>query len=144
MAIRGGRERGGVVHCGAESPPRSHEPARRPVEAVLTAQSSATLPRLFLYTSGVWVYGDTKGERVDESPRVNPPAVVAPRVDTERVVLGASCAHVRTIVLRPGCVYGGRGGLTGPWFASAEQSGAAKIIGDGSFRLTIIHVKDLA
>ncbi len=138
------RDCGAVVHCAAEYSPRFHELDRRTVEAVLTAQSSANLPRLFLYTSGVWVYGDTKGERVDESTRVNPPAVVAPRVDTERVVLGASCAHVRTIVLRPGCVYGGRGGLTGAWFASAVQSGAAKIVGDGSFRWTMIHVEDLA
>jgi nucleoside-diphosphate-sugar epimerase len=138
------RDCGAVVHCAAEYSPRFHELDRRTVEAVVAAQTSANLPRLLLYTSGVWVYGDTQGGRVDESTRVNPPAVVAPRVETEKAVLGASRARVRTIVVRPGCVYGGRGGLTGAWFSSAEKTGAARIVGDGSFRWTMIHVEDLA
>jgi len=133
-----------VIHCAAEYSPRFHELDRRTVEAVLTSQASTNLPRILVYTSGVWVYGDTKGERVDESTPPNPPAVVAPRVETEKVVLGASRGHVRTIVLRPGCVYGGRGGLTGAWFESAMKSGSARIVGDGSFRWSMIHVEDLA
>jgi nucleoside-diphosphate-sugar epimerase len=133
-----------VVHCAAEYSPRFHELDRKTVEAVLAAQVSANLPRLFVYTSGVWVYGDTKGARVDESSPVNPPALVVPRVETEKLVLAASRASVRTIVLRPGCVYGGRGGLTGAWFESAVGTGAARIVGDGSFSWSMVHVEDLA
>lgn len=133
-----------VVHCAAEHSPRFHELDRRTVEAVLAAQASANLPRLLVYTSGVWVYGDTRGSRVDESSPVNPPALVAPRVESEKLVLAANRGNVRTVVLRPGCVYGGRGGLTGAWFESAVRTGAARIVGDGSFRWSMIHVEDLA
>jgi nucleoside-diphosphate-sugar epimerase len=134
-----------VVHCAAESSPRFHELDRRTVETLLSSQLAAGgRPRAFIYTSGVWVYGDTKGVRVDEFSPVNPPAVVAPRVETEKIVLSGNRDSLRTIVLRPGCVYGGRGGLTGTWFESASRSGAASIVGDGSCRWSMIHVEDLA
>jgi nucleoside-diphosphate-sugar epimerase len=133
-----------VVHCAAEPSRRFHELDRRTVEAVLAAQTSTDLPRSFVYTSGVWVYGDTKGARVDESSPLNAPALVAPRVETEKIVLAANRGKQRTIVLRPGCVYGGRGGLPGAWFESAVRSGAARFVGDGSSCWSMIHVEDLA
>jgi nucleoside-diphosphate-sugar epimerase len=47
-------------------------------------------------------------------------------------------------VIRPGCVYGLRGGLTGTWFASALKDGAATVAGDGKNRWAVVHVEDLA
>jgi nucleoside-diphosphate-sugar epimerase len=69
---------------------------------------------------------------------------VAWRPEHEDHVLRADRGPLRTIVLRPGCVYGGRGGLTGAWFSSAAQNGAARVIGDGRGRWTMVHVADLA
>jgi nucleoside-diphosphate-sugar epimerase len=52
----------------------------------------------------------------------------------------ASCGR---IVLRPGCVYGGSGGLTVPWFASAV-AGEVEMVGDGSNCWSTVHVDDVA
>ena len=133
-----------LVHCAAEMSGRGAELDRTTVETLLAAAAEAGRPRLVVYTSGVWVLGDTGGEAADESAPLRAPAVVAHRVDTEGRVLGASTGAVRTLVLRPGCVYGGRGGLTGMWFASAAADGAARMVGDGGNRWSMVHVDDLA
>jgi nucleoside-diphosphate-sugar epimerase len=99
---------------------------------------------LLVYTSGVWVHGSTGDEAVDETTPLHPPAFIAPRVEQERLVLGGARGGLRTLVIRPGCVYGGSGGLTGAWFASAVNEGTAQIVGDGDNRWAMIHVEDLA
>ena len=134
-----------VVHCAAESSARFHDLDRKAVEAIVAAHSAVPgASRTFVYTSGVWVYGDTRGARVDEASAPNPPKLVAPRVETEKLVLAASRGGLRTIVVRPGCIYGGSGSLTATWFESASKTGAARILGDGSCRWSMIHVDDVA
>lgn len=149
MEVPGGwmdraRDCSAVVHCAAEPSRRFHGLDRTTVEAILPALAGTSLPRTFVYTSGVWLYGDTGGRRVDESSPLRPPKLVAPREGTEAAVLAGNRDRVRTIALRPGCVYGGRGGLTGLWFESATAGGAVRIAGDGSNRWTYVHVEDLA
>jgi nucleoside-diphosphate-sugar epimerase len=58
------------------------------------------------------------------------------------MVLEAS--DVRGIVIRPGCVYGYQGGLTGMWFNGAVAEKALRAIGDGRNRWAMIHADDLA
>jgi nucleoside-diphosphate-sugar epimerase len=89
-----------------------------------------------VYTSGAWVHGDTGGGVADESWPLAPIAVVAERPATERLVLGAPGA--RGIVIRPGIVYGRRGGLTAALFD------AQPVVGDGRNRWPMVHVDDLA
>ena len=133
-----------VVHCAAEPSRRFHGLDRTSMEALLPALAGTNLPRTLVYTSGVWLYENTGGQRVDESSPLRPPKLVAPREGTEAVVLAGNRERVRTIVLRPGCVYGGRGGLTALWFESAAAEGAVRIAGAGSNRWTYVHVEDLA
>lgn len=132
-----------MVHCAAEYSERFHDLDRGTVDALLRAARSADAPRLVIYTSGVWLYGDTGDVVADEGSSLKPPAMVARRVDTERAVLASSSGGVRTLVLRPGCLYGGRGGLTGDWFQSAA-SGSPRVIGRGGNRWAMVHVSDLA
>ncbi len=138
------RECSAVVHCAAEPSRRFHELDRSTVETLISALAAAGTPRTLLYTSGVWLYGDTRGALVDESSPLAPPKLVAPRAAAEAIVLAANRDHLRTVVLRPGCVYGGRGGLTALWFESAKTAGAARIAGEGENRWTYVHVEDLA
>jgi nucleoside-diphosphate-sugar epimerase len=133
-----------LVHCAAEMSASHWALDRRTVDALLSAARSAGRPRLVVYTSGVWLYGDTSGSLVDETSPLKPPAMVAQRVEIEEEVLAANGNVLRTVVLRPGCVYGGRGGLTASWFDSAVREGAARIVGDGSFRWAMVHLEDLA
>jgi nucleoside-diphosphate-sugar epimerase len=92
-----------------------------------------------LYTSGVWVYGGTGGKRVTEWERPNPLSVVAWRPGVEKKVL----KHPMGMVIRPGCVYGGKGGLLASLWKQAE-AGAVTLVGDGSNRWAKIHRDDLA
>ena len=132
-----------MVHCAAEMSSRFHDLDRATIDGLIGTARSANAPRLLVYTSGVWLYGDTGDGMADESSTPAPPGMVARRVETERALLGASGAGIRALVLRPGCLYGGGGGLTGTWFASAEE-GAARIVGHGRNRWAMVHVADVA
>ena len=90
----------------------------------------------FVYTSGVWVLGNTSG--ADEASPVNPLALVAWRPPHEERVLGAGGA-----VLRPGCVYGGRQSLLAEWFAAASQNRPLQIVGDGTNHWAMVDLNDL-
>ncbi len=95
-----------------------------------------TLPGHFIFTSGVWVLGNTRG--ADEGSPVNPLPLVSWRPAHEELVLGSGGA-----VLRPGCVYGGRQSLFAAWFAAAEQGQPLQITGDGSNRWALVNLHDL-
>jgi nucleoside-diphosphate-sugar epimerase len=79
---------------------------------------------------------------VDETTPLNPIKLVAWRPAHEQLVLGAS--GVRSIVIRPGCVYGGAGGLTAQWFAGPAAGKPPTVVGDGRNRWTMVHLDDLA
>jgi nucleoside-diphosphate-sugar epimerase len=127
-----------LVHCAVEYSARRVDLDRLTVETLHTAA-----PRVLIYTSGVWIYGHRGAEVLDETSPVAPPPFIVPRVESENRVL-AGGAGVRGMVIRPGCVYGGRASLTAAWFASAVDEGAAKVVGDGSCRWAMVHHEDLA
>jgi nucleoside-diphosphate-sugar epimerase len=115
---------------------------RKTVETLLNVCEKSAQPKTFIYTSGVWANGDTKCGFVDETTPPAPIQAVAHRPGVEALVLGSSTA--KGIVIRPGLVYGGRGGLTGMWFQGALKDKSVKVIGDGNNHLPPIHVEDLA
>jgi len=115
---------------------------RTVIETFLAMAQRGARPRTFVYTSGVWVYGDTGGRPVDETSPLAPLAHVAWRPAHERLVLGAS--GIGGVVVRPGCVYGKQGGLTGAWFAGATGKAPFEVVGDGRNRWAMVHVWDLA
>ena len=49
----------------------------------------------FVYTSGIWVNGDTGGKVIDESAPYNAAAIVAWRPAHERTVLDAAAQDIR-------------------------------------------------
>jgi nucleoside-diphosphate-sugar epimerase len=94
----------------------------------------------FLFTSGVWVLGNTSDRIVDESTPPNPIGLVTWRPPHEHMAL----ANGRGAVLRPGCVYGGKQSLLGDWFSAADQGRPLRIIGDGRNRWAMVNLHDLA
>jgi nucleoside-diphosphate-sugar epimerase len=94
----------------------------------------------FIFTSGVWVLGNSNGKVLDESTPVNPFPLVAWRPSHEKMAL----ANGRGAVLRPGCVYGGKQSLFADWFAAADQRRPFKIVGDGNNRWAMVNLHDLA
>jgi nucleoside-diphosphate-sugar epimerase len=118
------------VHVAAAA----NERAERDAAAVDTFTA---MNKPFVYTSGVWVLGNT--EKSDERSPVNPLELVSWRPAHEERVLGAGGA-----VMRPGCVYGGTQSLLKDWFAAAEQNRPLQIVGEGNNRWAMVNIHDLA
>ena len=112
------------------------------IDTLLDAGRRGAKPKTLVFTSGAWVYGDTGDRMVDETTPPNPPKLVAWRPAHEQMVLQA--AGVRGLVVRPGDVYGGPGGLTGQWFAGPSTGNPPLVVGDGRNRLPMVHIDDLA
>ena len=104
----------------------------------------ATTParRFIIYTSGSWVLGRTPEAATEEAP-INPIAHVSWRPDHEAIVLAAGDSHLRTVVVRPGVVYGGGDGMVGDLFRSASN-GLVRVVGDGNNHWPLIYDRDLA
>ena len=98
----------------------------------------------FIYTSGIWVLGETGGRVADESWPVNPVALVAWRLAVEQMVLEAARQNVRSIVIRPAVVYGRGGGIPAELVQSARTAGAVRFVGNGENYWPVIDVDDLA
>src|SRR5712692_1954493 len=94
----------GVIHTGTTNDGTLDEEA---VRAMLEALRGSGRP--FVYTSGVWVLGDTGGQIADESAPLHPTPLVAWRPAVEKLVPDAAAHGVRAVVIRPAIVYG-RGG----------------------------------
>jgi nucleoside-diphosphate-sugar epimerase len=114
------------------------EAARRP----RTAGSSAPARRFVIYTSGVWVLGSTPDPATEEAP-INPVAHVSWRPDHEQMIADANSDRLRTVVVRPGVVYGGGDGIVGDLFKSASN-GLVRIVGDGNNHWPLVYDRDLA
>jgi len=106
-----------------------------------TAGSTAPAKRFIVYTSGVWVLGRTPEPAAENSP-INPIDLVSWRPDHERMVIDAGDS-LRTVVVRPGVVYGGGDGIVGELFKSASN-GLVRVVGDGNNHWPLVYDRDLA
>ncbi|WP_068470427.1 NAD-dependent epimerase/dehydratase family protein [Candidatus Protochlamydia phocaeensis] len=132
-----------AVHCAFDWEEKGVERDAKLIDNVLATFSKSSLPHAFLYTSGIWIYGSRGNQVVDESTPVNPIEIAKWRPIHEEKVLKAAAANFKTVILRPGCVYGNVGGLTNLIFTST-QNGMIKMIGEGRNRWPMVHVQDLA
>jgi nucleoside-diphosphate-sugar epimerase len=131
-----------VIHAALAQDPNAPLIDRGFVDATLAALAGSGKP--FLYTSGVWVMGNTEGHAADEHSPAHPIEAVAWRVGVERIVMDAAANGVRTIVIRPAMVYGRGGGIVAGFVKSARETGAALHVGDGSNHWSFVHLDDLA
>src|SRR5213080_2780197 len=107
-----------------------------------TAGSTAPPKRFIIYTSGVWILGRTPEPATEDAP-INPIAMASFRPKHERLVLDAADDRLRTIVVRPGVVYGGGNGMIADLFKSASN-GLVRVIGDGNNHWPLVYERDLA
>jgi nucleoside-diphosphate-sugar epimerase len=110
--------------------------------ASLQHPCSASPPRrTFVYTSSVWILGNTS-KPADEGTPVDPAAHVAWRAPHQQLVLDAGCNGLRTIVVRPGIVYGGARGIVSDILKDA-LNGMMRVIGPGKNRWPTVYARDL-
>ena len=112
------------------------------VDAILDALAGGD--KRFIYTSGIWSYGDTGGTVVDETSPVHPAPLVAWRQAVEDRVREGAKRGIRSVVFRPAVVYGRAGGIPAGFTDSARKDGAARFVGTGENRWPLVHVDDLA
>jgi nucleoside-diphosphate-sugar epimerase len=98
--------------------------------------------RFLIYTSGVWVLGNATTP-ADETTPLNPPKIVAWRPAHETRVINAATSGLRTVVIRPGVVYGGCRGIVGELFKDAANS-LVRVVGSGENHWPLVYDRDLA
>ena len=132
----------GVVHTASTN----DATAAAADEAAVVAMLSHLRPgAAFVYTSGIWVYGDTGGKTVTESSALNPTPLVAWRPAVERHVQAlAASRSIAAVVLRPAMVHGYGGGIFGMLAGMARQAGSVRVVGDGLNHWPAVYVDDLA
>ena len=100
-------------------------------------------PVSFVYTSGVWVLGNTAGAAGEDAP-VRPTPLVAWLPEHEQLVLDAGRGRMlRTAIVRPGIVYGGARGIIADLLKDAAN-GLLRVVGDGRNRWACVYDRDLA
>jgi nucleoside-diphosphate-sugar epimerase len=139
---QGAREADGVIHTAATNDAKMPDADTAAVRVVLRALQGTSKP--FVYTSGVWVMGNTLGLIADESKPLDPAPVVAWRAELERELIEAAAHGIRTVIIRPAMVYGRGAGLPAMLVQSARQHGAARYVGTGENHWPFVHVDDLA
>jgi nucleoside-diphosphate-sugar epimerase len=97
-----------------------------------------------VYTSGLTVLGDTGGVMADEDTPPNPIPFSAWRPVLENTVLATADRQVRSIVIRPGWVYGHGGGVVRLLVEGARQDGIARPVGNGRNHWPVVHIDDIA
>ncbi|HEY0405416.1 MAG TPA: SDR family oxidoreductase [Pyrinomonadaceae bacterium] len=139
---RGAREADGVIHAVATGTPDGPQADSQAVSAILDALAGTDKP--FVYSSGIWVLGNTGERLADEESALDPTPLVAWRPANEKLVLDAAARGVRSIVLRPAIVYGRGGGIIGEMVEQGRQKRVVRFVGTGENHWPLVHVDDLA
>jgi nucleoside-diphosphate-sugar epimerase len=135
-----------IVHTALDASMRRQKIDRQAVDtfiAVMAGRATSGSPTAFVYTSGVWVLGDTSAPVAEDAP-IRPTPFVAWQPEHERLVLEAGRTGTpRTVVVRPGIVYGGNRGIIADLLKDAAN-GLVRVIGDGNNHWPCIYARDLA
>jgi nucleoside-diphosphate-sugar epimerase len=134
-----------IVHTAAEQSKRREVVDKLAIETLCDAaqrRADAGLAAAIVYTSGVWVLGDTHGRAAEDAP-LNPTPLVAWRPEHEAMVAARSRGAIRTAIVRPGVVYGGARGIIGDLLKDA-RNGLVRVVGDGRNHWPCVYDRDLA
>jgi nucleoside-diphosphate-sugar epimerase len=135
-----------IVHAAYERSKRTVEVDRRAIETLLGAAGrrlDAGHAASFIYTSGIWVLGDTDGPAAEDAP-LKPTPHVAWRPEHEELVRSLSRGgQVRTVIVRPGIVYGSARGIISDLLKNAKN-GLLRVVGNGSNHWPCVYDRDLA
>ena len=134
-----------AIHLAQASGPSRGAVDSTAVRSLLDAGRGSRELKALVYTSVLFVLGDTGDVPAPEALAENPPAYAAPRAQAERQVLRAGEGEMTCAVIRPGMVYGGgRGGSGSELFRGAVEDGAPTYVGGGANRWSLVHRGDVA
>jgi nucleoside-diphosphate-sugar epimerase len=132
------------IHTAADSSPRRVDVDRKAIDTLLGLASARakSSPVSFVYTSGIYVLG-SNAQPMDETAQPNPGQMVEWRLEHEQIVLQSAAPNLRTVVIRPGVVYGGNRGIVSDLLKNA-LNGLIRVIGAGENHWPLIYDRDLA
>jgi nucleoside-diphosphate-sugar epimerase len=130
-----------LIHTAASMGPDMPQVDQAAVDAILKAAAEGK--QRVVYTSGIWVLGNTGSKAADENTPLNPVPLVAWRVKHEEQVIAAAKLFPTTVI-RPAMVYGRGGGIPAMFFQTVSEKGAVTVVGNGENRWPMVHVDDLA
>jgi nucleoside-diphosphate-sugar epimerase len=135
-----------IIHTALDSTRHGPEKDRQTIETLIGAalrRADTGNRACLIYTSGIWIIGET-ARPAEEDTALNPVAYAAWRAPHEEQVLAAGAdGRVRTVVVRPGIVYGGARGIIGDLVKDAAN-GLVRIIGNGKNHWPCVYDRDLA
>jgi nucleoside-diphosphate-sugar epimerase len=135
-----------IVHTAFEHTKRGRTVDRMAVDALCAAAGrrvDAGLPAAVIYTSQMWVLGDTQGQAREDTP-INATPFVAWRPEHESLVMEQSRGGaIRTAIVRPGIVYGGARGMIADLLKDA-RNGLLRVVGEGRNHWPCVYDRDLA
>ena len=108
---------------------------------MLPALADTGSAKTFIYTSGIYVIGPAP-EPVDETAPSHPTPLSAWRAPLEQRVAQAMTLSLRTAVVRPGYLYGGRRGVISDLLKDA-LNGLVRVIGPGTNHWPCVYDRDL-
>lgn len=135
-----------IIHTALEPMRRARDLDRQAIDSLLGAavrHAAKGQPVSFVYTSVLWILGNTTGAAGEDAP-VRPTPHVGWLPDHEKLVLDAGRGRLlRTAIVRPGIVYGGARGIIGDMLKNAAN-GLLRVVGDGRNRWACVYDRDLA
>ena len=135
-----------MIHTALVSSKRVQKVDRKAIDALLAVanrRAASGLATRIVYTSRIWVLGDTSAPAAEDAP-VAPTPLAAWRPEHENLVLDAGRnGTIRTAVIRPGIVYGGARGIIGDLLKDAAN-GLVRVIGTGQNHWPCVYDRDLA
>jgi nucleoside-diphosphate-sugar epimerase len=135
-----------IIHTALDRSKRATHVDRQAIDTLLGAairHSAKGHPVSLVYTSGIWVLGNTVGQATEDAP-IRPTLHSAWRPDHEKLVLDAGKGRtLRTAVIRPGIVYGGGRGIISNLLKDAAN-GLVRVIGEGRNHWACVYDRDLA
>ena len=130
-----------IIHTAIEYSPRGVQLERDLLDRLLPALDATGESKTFIYTSGVWVLGPAP-EPADETAPLVPAEQSAWRVPHEQMVQSAMSMSLRTVIIRPGIVYGGSRGIVSDLLKDA-LNGLVRVIGPGTNHWPCVYDRDL-
>ena len=127
----------GAIHTASPGDATSADFDTAVVQAALSAYAGTGKP--YVHTGGVWVWGT--GDAITEQDEFDAPELTAWRAAVERQLLDDD--SLRGVVVAPGIVYGGGGGLVAT-ITEPDDDGAIRLVGDGRQHWTTVHTGELA